>query len=785
MAEKRKAFSVFAALAVTVSILLVIFIGVFVFRAIFPPKTKISISTADASKVYDGTPLRESTYYITSGSLEDGHKLTVKVNGSQTEPGSSYNYFSVKITDKNGYDVTDEYNITYIPGILTVYEPNIPDSPNNPDQPNNPSTPNNPDQPGAPDNPSNPGGSSGNNTGNNSGNNSGGGGGTTGDDSGNGSGNGSGNNSGNNSGGGGGGNLSGGGVVEFETLEGILYIKAPRTAVYYLRYKSFGDFNGTDWNAPSSTYSASGASNPLLFPSYALQKEGYESEKLTVITSLHQSYSTYHFTNSEICADSDTSIPYVDDTDYDLNYFYEYDVSVLKNLSLSGTAYENAEKDYRSFVYRNYLSVSAYEKSVLIGLAEDNGISASDPDVIEKVADYIKNAATYNLDYTPYPDDQNHVIYFLTVAKEGVCAQYAAAATLMYRSLGIPSRYVIGYASWANANEITEIDIKIGHAWTEVYIDGLGWIPVEVTPPSSGNTPNGGNGGNNNSNTGDGNGNNDGNGGNNNSNTGDGNGGSTNQKPVIKLYPSTVSKKYDGTPLYPEEKVSGFEDWEKQGYSYSVTVSGSQTDYGYGASKIESITIFDPSGNEVNDDFDIKTGNGRIHVYYSVITARSESITKTYDDKAIDMTGMPYSGELMPGHSVQFLSSATRDVGTKLNLFTAKVIDEQGNDVTDHYKISKSYGRLYINPLEITLKAGSATRAYNGSALTSDTYEIAEGALVSGHKISSYTTFGSQTEAGRSENIITSVVISDSKGNDVTKNYSVILLPGQLKVTVK
>ena len=32
------------------------------------------------------------------------------------------------------------------------------------------------------------------------------------------------------------------------------------------------------------------------------------------------------------------------------------------------------------------------------------------------------------------------------------------------------------------AGDTVEISGKNGHAWTEIYIDGLGWVPVEMTP---------------------------------------------------------------------------------------------------------------------------------------------------------------------------------------------------------------------------------------------------------------------------------------------------------------
>lgn len=64
---------------------------------------------------------------------------------------------------------------------------------------------------------------------------------------------------------------------------------------------------------------------------------------------------------------------------------------------------------------------------------------------------------------------------------------YAASAVMLFRAAGIPARYAEGYV-------VTETDVKNAkngvaavkdqnaHAWAEIYVEPLGWVPVEVTP---------------------------------------------------------------------------------------------------------------------------------------------------------------------------------------------------------------------------------------------------------------------------------------------------------------
>jgi hypothetical protein len=91
--------------------------------------------------------------------------------------------------------------------------------------------------------------------------------------------------------------------------------------------------------------------------------------------------------------------------------------------------------------------------------------------------------------------------------------------------------------------------------------------------------------------------------------------------------------------------------------------------------------------------------------------------------------------------------------------------------------------KLTITPAEITLRADSYSKKYDGKPLTGNSYCIAEGALYWAHTITDVIFSGQQTQIGRSENLIVSLVIVDREGNDVTANYTIKLLPGTLTVT--
>ena len=109
-----------------------------------------------------------------------------------------------------------------------------------------------------------------------------------------------------------------------------------------------------------------------------------------------------------------------------------------------------------------------------------------------KVAHWLGKNAQYSLEPPALPDDTDPVEFFLGTSRQGYCMHFTSAAVLMLRSLGVPARYVSGYMpdppQLMEDSEIPEermylTDVKDSdaHAWVEIYLKGIGWVPVEVT----------------------------------------------------------------------------------------------------------------------------------------------------------------------------------------------------------------------------------------------------------------------------------------------------------------
>ncbi|MEZ4322228.1 MAG: transglutaminase domain-containing protein [Myxococcota bacterium] len=73
---------------------------------------------------------------------------------------------------------------------------------------------------------------------------------------------------------------------------------------------------------------------------------------------------------------------------------------------------------------------------------------------------------------------------FLFGNRIGYCVHTAHASVYLWRELGIPARVATGYAVEEANRRGSSLVVKAGdaHAWSELYITGVGWVPLDVTP---------------------------------------------------------------------------------------------------------------------------------------------------------------------------------------------------------------------------------------------------------------------------------------------------------------
>jgi len=93
----------------------------------------VTFTAENDTKMYDGTALTKASVFVSGGSLADNQELgSVTVTGSQTVVGSTVNTASSAIIrDANSNNVTSNYTISYVTGLIKVITRPITISPDN------------------------------------------------------------------------------------------------------------------------------------------------------------------------------------------------------------------------------------------------------------------------------------------------------------------------------------------------------------------------------------------------------------------------------------------------------------------------------------------------------------------------------------------------------------------------------------------------------------------------------------------------------------------------------
>lgn len=147
---------------------------------------------------------------------------------------------------------------------------------------------------------------------------------------------------------------------------------------------------------------------------------------------------------------------------------------------------------HRSSIVQDYLEANVPESVTETALS----ITAGYTTPLEKafaIQNYLRNNFTYSLDVPDIPEGSDFVEFFLE-SKTGYCTYFASAMCMMSRVNGIPARFVEGFYVDVPNSELSGpttviVSGKSAHAWCEIYIDGIGWIPLDSTPGAGANTP--------------------------------------------------------------------------------------------------------------------------------------------------------------------------------------------------------------------------------------------------------------------------------------------------------
>lgn len=153
------------------------------------------------------------------------------------------------------------------------------------------------------------------------------------------------------------------------------------------------------------------------------------------------------------------------------------------------SALDRLERSYSAYAKEHYRTVPE-GFAQLQGECDAAKLSDADTEeIIGFVQNYLTQNYTYSLAVPEVPVGEDAIHFFLNESRTGCSPHFASAATIMFRMLGIPARYVVGYAASESLFTLQPdgtysavLQSDNAHAWVEIYISGTGWTPVETTP---------------------------------------------------------------------------------------------------------------------------------------------------------------------------------------------------------------------------------------------------------------------------------------------------------------
>ena len=165
-------------------------------------------------------------------------------------------------------------------------------------------------------------------------------------------------------------------------------------------------------------------------------------------------------------------------------------MQVLKLLQtsedLAVLQYRKAESGYRQFVNHYYLQVPTDVRELL---QEQWDAAAAAYGTANNLTQQQAQECTLIFLSRCFPEEGTPEDMKLPLEMaEGTTFQYATVAAMTLRYFGIPARYAEGYvisqemAAGYESGETMTVDSSCAKAWVEVYQDGIGWIPMDLTP---------------------------------------------------------------------------------------------------------------------------------------------------------------------------------------------------------------------------------------------------------------------------------------------------------------
>lgn len=267
----------------------------------------------------------------------------------------------------------------------------------------------------------------------------------------------------------------------------IVTSQQPKDAVYLKNYTG-GYYNNGRWNTVNENSFFSNMQDGNYYsmvcnnPYYILQFILDESDVMDINVRSYKSLMTGTCV-PVLSQETGSENGYTTYQGYNLSDF----LSVLDTVSAGG--FDDLLGEYGAYAESTYMYVPEDKIPRIVELCNTIGVRKGNYTAATNfIISTLNEMTTYTTSPGNAPSGVDIAEYFLFDSGKGFCQQYATTAALMYRLLGLPSRYVTGYmvtpSDFHKNSDGTYTAIATdekAHAWVEVYVDGTGWIPTEVT----------------------------------------------------------------------------------------------------------------------------------------------------------------------------------------------------------------------------------------------------------------------------------------------------------------
>ena len=192
-------------------------------------------------------------------------------------------------------------------------------------------------------------------------------------------------------------------------------------------------------------------------------------------------------------------------------YYTDYENVVQRGTTFIYTYYPGITRGVEASEVEGYLTVPQYCFDAVAEVCNEAGFGGNPAEIAAQIEAYFDENYSYTLRPGFYYGNPDYISHFLLESKKGYCSHFASSATMLFRYMDIPARYVEGYAfsyldvlddgelvegaeykdyfdGPADLGETALIEIAVpdacAHAWVEIYIEGAGWVVVDPTPAS-------------------------------------------------------------------------------------------------------------------------------------------------------------------------------------------------------------------------------------------------------------------------------------------------------------